>query len=254
MKDVGDQTRMAPERRMDSLRKWIHRVKDTPEAYEQFTKWGLELSDDVLDLNGRLLNQEMILWGSGNPVSAGYEASWNRSFGRELLCNPVDIPDDLWMIVFSRNCRPAAEKARDKLIEMGRKFGMTIGRPEMVLVNSDTTPDLLTAVRESLKPQRTKLVVFIFGTKRADKYSAVKKLCCIERPVASQVIMSKTLSQMHKLNSVAQKIVAQIDAKLGGELWQVKIPLAKLMVCGFDCYHETKTKRPSAGNSEGFEP
>ena len=52
------------------------------------------------------------------------------------------------------------------------------------------------------------------GPQRADKYSAVKKLCCIESPVASQIILQKTLSNPKRLRSVVQKIALQINVSL----------------------------------------
>lgn len=64
----------------------------------------------------------------------------------------------------------------------------------------------------------------IFPTKREDKYNAVKKLLCAEKPCPSQMIIARTL-QGNKLNSVIQKVALQINAKLGGELWRLSIPL-----------------------------
>ena len=69
-------------------------------------------------------------------------------------------------------------------------------------------------------------VVLIFGgTMRADRYAAVKKLCCGEKPIASQVVMQKTLSNEKRLQSVVQKIALQINCKLGGALWGIHVPI-----------------------------
>jgi aubergine-like protein len=72
------------------------------------------------------------------------------------------------------------------------------------------------------------LVVIIFPTRRDDRYNAVKKLCCVESPVPSQVIIVKTIGDPKKLRSVTQKIALQINVKLGGELWAVKIPMVRI--------------------------
>ena len=69
---------------------------------------------------------------------------------------------------------------------------------------------------------RLQLVVCVFPTSRDDRYSAVKKLCCCERPVPSQCINSRTIGNPQKLKSVTQKIVLQVcgvgqsGAELGG--------------------------------------
>jgi len=74
-----------------------------------------------------------------------------------------------------------------------------------------------------LVPQ-CQLVMTIFPSSRDDRYNAIKKLCCVECPVPSQVIIAKTIGDPRKLRSVTQKIALQINCKLGGELWSVTIP------------------------------
>lgn len=38
---------------------------------------------------------------------------------------------------------------------------------------------------------QTQIVVAVFPTARDDRYSAVKKVCCVEKPVPSQVSNSR---------------------------------------------------------------
>ena len=47
--------------------------------------------------------------------------------------------------------------------------------------------------------------------------------------------------------SVATKIGIQLNCKLGGEVWAVKIPPKNLMVVGIDVYHDTISKGKSIG-------
>ena len=51
---------------------------------------------------------------------------------------------------------------------------------------NDRTETYLRSIREHLTPH-VQMVVIIFPTSRDDRYSAVKKLCCVESPVPSQV-------------------------------------------------------------------
>lgn len=95
------------------------------------------------------------------------------------------------------------------------------------------------------------LVVCIMVGNRDDLYSAIKKICCVKNPIPSQVCMSvhclytfylrhwalnvfffshqainvRTISQKAKLKSIAQKILLQVNGKLGGELWTVSVPV-----------------------------
>ncbi len=55
----------------------------------------------------------------------------------------------------------------------------------------------------------------------------------------------KTISNDKRLNAVAQKVVLQINCKLGGELWGCKTPYPNLMVCGIDVFHDKSRKSGS---------
>ena len=49
------------------------------------------------------------------------------------------------------------------------------------------------------------------------------------------------------LMSVATKVAIQMNCKLGGEPWNVAIPLKNTMIMGFDTYHDTSKKGRSVG-------
>jgi aubergine-like protein len=77
-------------------------------------------------------------------------------------------------------------------------------------------------------------------------YSLIKRICCVENPIPSQVVLAKTLSQEKKLKSIMCKIAMQINCKLGGALWTIKIPLVeRIMFVGMDVYHDPKRKSSS---------
>ncbi len=67
-------------------------------------------------------------------------------------------------------------------------------------------------------------MMVVVPAQKSDRYAAIKKLCCIEKPVASQVIVLKTISNEKRLSAVAQKVALQINCKLGGELWACQTP------------------------------
>ena len=61
-----------------------------------------------------------------------------------------------------------------------------MNEPLIIDLPNDRTETFLRSIRENLTPQ-VQMVVVIFPTSRDDRYSAVKKLCCVESPVPSQV-------------------------------------------------------------------
>lgn len=63
--------------------------------------------------------------------------------------------------------------------------------------------------------------------KNKDIYDAIKRTCCIEFGVPSQCVTSSILAspKQAKVLSVITKVAMQMNCKLGGELWGVRIPV-----------------------------
>jgi aubergine len=53
------------------------------------------------------------------------------------------------------------------------------------------------------------------------------------------------LSNEAKNRSIVQKIALQMNCKMGGTLWSVKIPLDNVMICGIDTFHAAGNKNDS---------
>ncbi len=149
-----------------------------------------------------------------------------------------------WIIIFTRNNSKVAENFVETCYGCSKQMGITISEPNVVQINDDRAETYVREIKSRIN-EFTQLVLIIFPTSRDDRYAAVKRLCCIECPVPSQVVIAKTISNEKNLRSVAQKIILQMNCKLGGELWFLKIPIQKLMVIGIDVYHQIEKKYKS---------
>lgn len=91
----------------------------------------------------------------------------------------------------------------------------------------------------------------VVSNNNADRYSNIKKTCCIECPVPSQVVVHKTITPKQGnprgLMSIATKIAIQMSCKLGGLPWLVDLPMKGLMTMGYDVCHDTRDKSKSYG-------
>ena len=65
-----------------------------------------------------------------------------------------------------------------------------------------------------------------------EHYQAIKTKCCVENAIPSQCMTATVLGKPKGLMSVATKVAVQMNCKLGGEPWAVKIPLKNTMVLG----------------------
>lgn len=65
-----------------------------------------------------------------------------------------------------------------------------------------------------------------------------------------QVVCLKTISNSNpnKLRSVVQKILLQVNVKLGGELWALRSSFKNVMVVGVDVYHDKLKKNGSVAS------
>lgn len=85
-----------------------------------------------------------------------------------------------------------------------------------------------------------------------NSYSNIKKKCCVDRAIPSQVVVHKTITPkqgkpVSSLLSVATKVVSQINCKIGGAPWMVNLPMSGLMTVGFDVCHDNRDRSKSFG-------
>lgn len=234
MKDIAAHTRVGPMQRQQAMLKFIDNINSCPEALQELTSWGVQLDQTMLQTEGRLLPFEKIILGSTSFISSP-QADWGQQAVKEQVITPVPLRN--WLVLYVNRDKSKAVEFVSMMNKVTPAMGIEVHQPNMLELRDDRTETYLRMIREHLNPQ-TQVVVVIFPTSRDDRYSAVKKLCCVESPVPSQVINAKTISQQNKLRSVTQKIALQINCKLGGELWALDIPLKSLMVIGIDVYHD----------------
>ncbi|KAK7507334.1 hypothetical protein BaRGS_00001269, partial [Batillaria attramentaria] len=244
MKDLSAHTRVSPNQRLMTMKKFVDSVRNNPEASQQLQNWGLELDDSALAVEGRQLSIETIMMDGNTKFSAGPQADFGRDVCRNRVLTAVDI--GTWQIFYWRRNAPEVNNFIQEAIKAGAQMGMRVQTPIRVELADDKTETLIKAMRTNLNP-KIQLVVPVMPTSRDDKYSAIKKFCCVEHPVPSQVIVHRTIRNDKKLRSVTQKIMLQINCKLGGELWMLKIPLERLMVVGIDSFHDVAHGKRSIG-------
>lgn len=93
-----------------------------------------------------------------------------------------------WIVIHTNKDTICATEFAQKFIDFAAKMGMLVQKPILLGLRDDRTETYLRALRENIH-DKLQLVVLIFPTARDDRYSAVKKLCCVERPIASQVYL-----------------------------------------------------------------
>uniref|UniRef100_A0A674BXH9 Piwi-like protein 2 n=1 Tax=Salmo trutta TaxID=8032 RepID=A0A674BXH9_SALTR len=243
MKDLTMHINVSSEQHTHSLKQLLKNINTNPEAQTELARWGLEISQDILVTIGRILPLETICLQSASFVT-GADVSWSREVIRDASISC--IPMNCWAIFYPRRCAEQAEELVSCFGKVAGPMGLRLDRPIRVELKDDRTETYVKSIHSQLTSEpNVQLVVCIMTGNRDDLYSAIKKLCCVQSPVPSQAINVRTISQPQKLRSVAQKILLQMNCKLGGELWTVNVPLKHLMVIGVDVHHDTSKKSRS---------
>ncbi|XP_054853826.1 piwi-like protein 2 [Eublepharis macularius] len=247
MKDLSQQINLSPKQHYISLSQLLKRIEMNEVAHNELARWGLNLDKDICKAKGRVLPLERINLKKSS-FTTSEELNWNKECTRESCISAVPI--HFWALFYPKR---AFDQARD-LVSMLQKvsgpLGIQLTTPAWRELKDDRIESYAKAIKSVLNTEGTvQLVVCIISGTRDDLYGVIKKLCCVQSPVPSQVINVRTITtQPNKLRSIAQKILLQINCKLGGELWGIDIPLKQLMVIGMDVYHDpSRGKRSVVG-------
>lgn len=169
-------------------------------------------------------------------------ADWTNDLKGCPLLKTVRLKN--WIIIFSQNKRTTATQFLNTFRMVTKSMEFSADAPQEISIPRDNADSLVNALKSHVN-QSTQMAVVLLTSKRKDIYDAVKRICCLESPVPSQVVTTKILEDDRKHKSIVTKVAIQMNAKLGGEIWAVNIPLTDTMICGIDTYHDSSKKNRS---------
>ncbi|KAH8379868.1 hypothetical protein KR009_007745 [Drosophila setifemur] len=241
MREIATFTRVSPNQRQSALEKFFENVAKTPAARDLLDSWGLSLTNNYNKLNGRQMDSEQIYFAK-NSVSAGKNAEFSKYAVNNEMFKVVHL--NKWIVIHLRNDLRAANNLLENVKLCCKSLGMSVSKPTMISLDNDRIDAYIQALRRNITKE-VQIVVCICHNSRDDRYSAIKKICCSEIPIPSQVINAKTLLNESKNRSIVQKILLQMNCKMGGSLWTIKIPFRNVMICGIDSYHDPSNRSSS---------
>ncbi|XP_071867732.1 argonaute 3 [Bombus fervidus] len=236
MKDLMAVTQMTPNARRDIIRNFVQEIQNNDIPRGILAEWGLYLEPDVVEFGGRIFEPEIVYFGRNTKIGLKLERpiDWGSKMSRSALLRIPNLYH--WSILYCQKDTRCTREFVGMFKNVTRVMGMDVRDPRMICLRDDRIETYVEALRKSIQ-QTANLMIIVFPTNRTDRYSAVKRVCCVEMPIASQVIMSRTISRGDKLKSITEKIALQVNCKLGGALWALAIPMDNCMICGIDVYH-----------------
>lgn len=245
MKDLAAHTKLSPLQRVGAFKKFVENVNNNAQAKEVLSQWGLSLDPEPMKITARLLDEEHIIFGRSRELGVGPQADFSRHATSNEVLDPINLQK--WLLVYVKTNKSEADAFESTLLKVSAPSGIRVVPSRRVMIENDRTETFISSIRKELADPNIQIVVIIFPSMRDDRYAAVKRVLCSEIPIPSQVINSKTLKNETKNRSIVQKIILQMNCKMGGTLWGIKIPLQKTMIVGIDTHHEAGNKGLTVG-------
>ncbi|CAD6222562.1 GSCOCT00001028001.2-RA-CDS [Cotesia congregata] len=243
MAKLATYTRLTPERRIDRLLHFNKRLQSDAKVVEEFSKWNLKLDTNVVEIPARVITPENLVFGNMKQ-SATQTADWTRHFRSARLIVCTKLTD--WILIVPERIRRDAHSFISNVVKVGQGMSFVISQPQIREIRNDSAQSYAEELERVLSHNVPQLVCCISARSRADVYAAVKKKCCLDRPVPSQVVLSKNLASKGAM-SIATKIAIQMNCKIGGAPWSIDFGMGGLMVVGFDVCHDPNQRGTDFG-------
>lgn len=244
MKALADHTRVGPSHRMEKLQRFSNRLRSKPEIMQELKQWDMELSKSIIQIEGRVLPSEKILAGMGNSYMAGPRVDWGQSLYSVAPFSTGRL--QRWVVMFSTYNRNSVQNFVQLMQRAARGMKWDIPQPKFHELRDDHPGQFLPGLDAVIHNYNPDLIMCVASNNKQDRYNAIKKKCCVEKAVPTQVILARTINNK-KAMSIATKVVVQLNCKLGGAPWSVEIPIQGLMIVGYDVCHDPRQKNRSFG-------
>lgn len=251
MKELSKYLHVGPQERVKEITHFMDRlsskISDSQVPLgESLKNWGLEFERKLSPVKGRTLGSEKIVFASGEEL-ADNKGDWTKAFRNQKMLTTVNL--ERWVVIVPQRDAPGVDNLTRTMSKVSAPLNMRIGNPLEVYKLADIKgTSYVKAINDLVaKHQDLQMLFVILPNNKPEPYGAVKKRLAVDQGIPSQCFVSRNVTSKG-LMSIATKVVVQMNAKLGGEPWSIKIPLKKLMVVGFDVYHGAKG---SKGGSVG---
>ncbi|XP_044315488.1 protein piwi isoform X1 [Drosophila rhopaloa] len=244
MKAMGEYTRMNPNRRIDRLRTFNHRLQNTPESVKVLRDWHMDMDQNLTEVQGRVIEQQKIVFHHGK-VPSGENADWTRSFRDQKMLTTPSEGIDRWAVIAPERNSYELKILLENLFRAANGMGMKFRSPHEVKIYDDRTATYVRALDDCARMD-PKLILCLVPNNNVERYSSIKKRGYVDRAVPTQVVTIKT-AKNRGLMSIATKIAIQLNCKLGYTPWMIELPLSGLMTIGFDIAKSTRDRKRAYG-------
>ncbi|OMJ88066.1 hypothetical protein SteCoe_10049 [Stentor coeruleus] len=241
MKDMAQATKKEPQMRLEESAGLIKAIKSNEKANAEVINWKADISIQPVTLTGRVLAAGSIMMGGNANFKINDQTG---SFDRDIQNTMFSQPNlDKWGVFFCENDRKLVESSfMTTLNQVISTYKVQCQKPVLFGVKSDRWNDWEQILRSNLNPSIKMIVCILPGNRGKSRlYDDLKRMIFSSLPVPSQCILNATLKKDKGLRSVVNKVIMQINAKIGGVPWALQnLPFsdAPTMAVGIDVFHK----------------
>uniref|UniRef100_A0ABD2WLF8 Piwi domain-containing protein n=1 Tax=Trichogramma kaykai TaxID=54128 RepID=A0ABD2WLF8_9HYME len=244
MSALAKYTRVSPFDRMKKLAAFNQRLYSVPNVVQELTSWNLKLDTNLVNLTGRVLPTDEIIFPNAK-VKINPDAKWTNQMRDKVMLSCGKL--DNWALIVPEKAKQGLQQFVQALTRVAGAMNFIIGQPRVYDIRDDnpgTYADCLDYITSKSSPM---LICCVVLSNRLDRYTAIKKKCCVDKPVPTQVLIKKSTDPGKSMMSIATKVAIQMNCKIGGIPWSISIPLNGLMVVGFDVCHDAGSREKDFG-------
>ncbi len=232
---IDQEVKSDPSSRCDKLKRFMKKINENERSRADMDNWGLKFSSDLFKVEAKQLPSVEIFFNQTSKKNT--EKVWETELKYASPLVSVNLKN--WLILFTSRDEGSARTFARELKNVSSNF-FTWTEPTFLKVNNNQ--EFVSCIQRNYHDD-LQMVVIILPNKDGGIYSAIKRICCADLGIPSQMVTSFLIGS-GKAKSAITKIAVQMNCKLGGEIWGVKIPCKSLMVIGIDV-----TKDTSSGES-----
>ncbi|CAF1090747.1 unnamed protein product [Adineta ricciae] len=208
-------------------------IRHNVATVKYFALWGINVVSNILPNQSTIdsLSQKFLNRDSSDENDEENDekdiVDYDPSYGHFVS----SIALNCWMLVYPKVDEERALIYVNMLRQVGQQQGMLVNQPIHITMDDDETETYANVLRANLNDQ-IQLVSVIVKSRRIDRYNMIKRICCIEIPTPSEIVLRGTIADDDILPGVALNIARDINFKLGGQIRAVNITMPNVMVIG----------------------
>ncbi|KAJ9584895.1 hypothetical protein L9F63_020750, partial [Diploptera punctata] len=228
MRKLADSTRFNPSQRMERLQSFNRKLHTNVQIIEELNSWQMCLNESLVSIPSRILPREKIILGTRDggfdnfKCDPGIKSDWTSELKSKPMLSSPHI--NIWAVISPLSLKDEVRQFVKQLQKSAAYMEWRLCEPSYRELGDDKIPSYIEALNYVTANWNPKFILVVLPTNRLDRYSAVKRKCCVEYAVPTQVILRKNVTSKN-VASIASKVAIQLNCKTGGAPWTVEIPM-----------------------------